>query len=282
MRETLHQGNGLYAGGQYAEAINKYNDALVEQPQAVEPKFNKANSYFRMDDLSEALDLYQDVAAKSKDMTLVAKAKYNLGNCFFQRGTKQRDSDLQKAVDDMKTSITYWRQVLDIDPKNEKAARNIEVARMTIKDILDQIKKQQQDQKNQQNQQDPNQPKDQQQQQQNQQQDPNQPQQSKQQQDPNQTQDPNQAKQGAQPQDPNQNKDQQPSSRARTSSRSRRSSRTLRPRKSSTTSSGRRRNARFSKEDSTNRSRKIGNEGSFHIFYFRGCVGAIRDDGWCG
>ncbi len=203
--ETLRQGNGLYAGGKYAEAINKYNDALVELPQAVEPKFNKANSYYRMDDLGEALDLYQDVAAKSKDMSLVAKAKYNLGNCFFQRGAKQRDSDLQKAVDDMKTSITYWRQVLDIDPKNEKAARNIEVARMTIKDILDQIKKQQE---NQQNQQDPNQPKDQQQQQQNQQQDPNQPQQSKQQQDPNQPQDPNQAKQGAGPQDPNQNKDQ--------------------------------------------------------------------------
>ena len=33
--------------GKYTEAINKYNDALVEQPQAVEPKFNKANGYYR-------------------------------------------------------------------------------------------------------------------------------------------------------------------------------------------------------------------------------------------
>ena len=146
-RETLRQGNRLYGDNQYTEAVNKYNDALVEQPQAVEPKFNKANGYYRMDDLSEAMDLYQEVAADSKDMSLVAKAKYNLGNCFFQRGSKQRDSDLQKALDDMKTSITYWRQVLDIDPKNEKAARNIEVARLTIKDILDQIKKQQEEQK---------------------------------------------------------------------------------------------------------------------------------------
>jgi hypothetical protein len=203
-RETLRQGNGLYGEGKYAEAINKYNDALVEQPQVVEPKFNKANSYFRMDDLGEAVDLFQEVAGKSKDMKLVAKAKYNLGNCLFQRGVKQRDSDLQKAVDDMKTSITYWRQVLELDPKNEKAARNIEVARLTIKDILDQIKKQQDQQK-----QDPNQPK-QQQQQQSQQQDPNQPKQQQpqnQRQDPNQPQDPNQAKQGARPQDPNESKD---------------------------------------------------------------------------
>ncbi|MEN6577511.1 MAG: tetratricopeptide repeat protein [Phycisphaerales bacterium] len=211
-REMLKQGNGLYGDGQYTEAINKYNDALVEQPQAVEPRFNKANSYYRLDDLSEAMDLYQEVAARSKDMNLVAKAKYNLGNAFFQRGAKQPDSDLQKAVEDMKTSITHWRQVLDIDPKNEKAARNIEVARLTIKDILDQIKQQQKDQ---QNQQDPNQPQQgqqQQQQQQNQsqpQQDPNQPQDPNQAKDANQSQDPNQTKKDSTAQEPNQPQDQQ-------------------------------------------------------------------------
>ena len=191
----LGQGNQLYGDGKYTEAINKYNEVLVEQPQALEPKFNKANGYYRLDDLGEAIDLYREVAAESKDMPLVTKAKYNLGNCFFQQGTKQRDSDLQKALEDMKTSITYWRQVLDIDPKNEKAARNIEVARLTIKDILDQLKQQQKDQ-----QQDPNQPN-----QQDQEQQQNQPQP---QQDPNEPQDPNEA-QPNQPQDPNQADDQQ-------------------------------------------------------------------------
>ncbi len=193
-RETLRQGNRLFGDSKYTEAINKYNEALVDQPQALEPKFNKADGYFRMDDLGQAMDLYQEVAAGSKDMLLVARARYNLGNCFFQRGSKQRDSDLQKAVDDMKTSITYWRQVLDIDPKNEKAAKNIEVARLTIKDILDQIKKQQEQQKQQQGQQN-KQDQQKQQQQQGQQ---------------NQSQDPNQAqKKQAQPKDPNQAKDQQ-------------------------------------------------------------------------
>ena len=210
VRETLGQGNGLYGDGQYTEAINKYNEALVEQPQAAEPKFNKANSYFKLDDLGAAMDLYQEVAAQSKDMNLVAKAKYNLGNAFFQRGAKQRDSDLQKAVEDMKTSIAHWRQALDLDPKNEKAARNIEVARLTIKDILDQIKKQQEQQK-----QDPNQPQQDQQQQQNQQQqkqsqqDPNQPQDPNQAKDANPSQDPNQTKKDSASQEPNQPQDQQ-------------------------------------------------------------------------
>ena len=195
-REMLGQGNRFYGDGKYTEAINKYNEVLVERPQVLEPKFNKANGYYRLDDLGEAIDLYREVAAESKDMPLVTKAKYNLGNCFFQQGAKQRDSDLQKALEDMKTSITYWRQVLDIDPKNEKAARNIEVARLTIKDILDQLKQQQKDQ-----QQDPNQPQQQDQEEQNQpQQDPNEPQDPNQPQ-PNQPQDPNEANDQQQPQE---------------------------------------------------------------------------------
>jgi len=205
VRRLTQEGNKLYAAGQHTEAINKYNEALVEQPAAIEPKFNKANSYFRLDDLAEAIDLYQEVAVESKDMPLVAKAKYNLGNCFFQRGAKQRDADLQKALDDMKTSITYWRDVLEIEPQNAKAARNIEVARLTIKDILDQIEKQQEQQNQQQQDQQG------QQQQQDQQQDQ---QQNQNQQDPNQPQDPNQAQGAEQKQDPNQPQDQQPDQQA--------------------------------------------------------------------
>ena len=203
-RVSTSQGNKLYKQGNFNEAINNYDKALLETPGALEPKFNQANSYYRLDDLSKALDLYRQVAAESKDMKVVARAKYNLGNSYFQQGSKQKDSNLQKAIDDMKTAIGSWRGVLDIEPENKKAAKNIEVARLTIKDLLDQLK-------NQQKQQDPNQPQDP-----NRPQDPNQQSQQQQnsQQDPNQSQDQQQQQQAAgqdpnQPQDPNQAKNQQ-------------------------------------------------------------------------
>lgn len=184
-QEFTSRGNRLYEQGEFDEAIKQYDQALIDSPQALEPKFNKANSYYRLDDLEKAMNLYRHVAAESKDMKLVTGAKYNLGNCWFQQGSKQRDSNLQKAIEDMETAIGCWRGVLDIEPENQKAAKNIEVARLTIKDILDQLK----------NQQDPNQP-----------QDPNQSQQQQgQQQSQQQGQDPNQ------PQDPNQQQQQQAS-----------------------------------------------------------------------
>ena len=186
VEDQVHRGNKKYAEGNFNESINEYDQALVDKPDALRPKFNKANSYYRLDDLTKAMDLYREVATKAKDMKLVTKAKYNTGNCYFQRGSKQRDSDLNKALDDMKTSISFWRQVMDIEPENKKAAKNIEVARLTIKDILDQLNKQKQ-------QQDPNQPQDPNQSQQQQQQNKQEQDQMNQQQDPNQPQeqDPN-------------------------------------------------------------------------------------------
>ena len=93
-----------YAGRQSAKEA--YDAALLEKQEAFEPKFNKANSYYRLEDLDKAVDLYREVAAESKDMGLVAKAKYNLGNCFFEKGAKEKDSDLEKALKNFEDSIT--------------------------------------------------------------------------------------------------------------------------------------------------------------------------------
>ena len=201
-RVSTEQGNRLYEQEKFDEAIKQYDQALIESPHALEPKFNKANSYYRLDDLDKAMDLYRQVAAESKDMKLVTGAKYNLGNCRFQQGSKQRDSNLQKAIDDMKAAVEQWRSVLDIEPQNQKAAKNIEVARLTIKDILDQLKNQQQQQ-----QQDPNQP----QQNSNQSQQQQDQQQSQQQQgrDPNQLHDSNQQQQQDSKKDKDQSQQQQ-------------------------------------------------------------------------
>ncbi len=179
---SVRSGNKMYAENNYNQAINHYDQALVESPAAIEPKFDKADSYYRLDDLANAISNFTQVATESRDMKLVEKAKYNLGNCHFQQGSKQKDSDLQKALDEYKTGIGYWRQVLDMDPKNEKAAKNIEVARLIIKDLLDQINKQKKNDANQP--QEPNKPQDpnqQQKQQQNQQQAGSQDKQQKQQ-----------------------------------------------------------------------------------------------------
>ncbi|MBN2021022.1 MAG: tetratricopeptide repeat protein [Sedimentisphaerales bacterium] len=155
--KVVNEGNRLYRQGRFKESLDEYERALTQSPKAVEPEFNKADSYYRLDDLQQAIDLYKVVAAESRDMRLVEKAKYNLGNSYFNQGQKLFDSDLQKALENMQTAVGWWRQTLDINPENENAAKNIEVARLTIKDIIDRINRQKEQQKQQQQQQKQNQ-----------------------------------------------------------------------------------------------------------------------------
>jgi Ca-activated chloride channel homolog len=147
-RQSLRAGNDLYAKKDWQGAAAAYDKAMTDEPLLLVPKFNKGGALYQSGDIAAATDAYKQVAAEAKEMPLVALAKYNLGNCRFKEGIRQKDSDLQKSVDSLKEAVEDWRGTLEIDPKNEKARRNIEVARLVIKDIMDEQKKRQEQQKN--------------------------------------------------------------------------------------------------------------------------------------
>jgi len=150
--DIVVRGNGLYETGQYDEALREYEQMDLEQADDAVLLYNRANCYYKLEDFSEASSLYSKVSTRSKDMDLVARAKYNLGNCHFQRGLKQVDSDLRKALDELTMSVGYYREVRDMDPGDEDAAHNIAVARLVIKDLLDRLKKEQEKQQQEQQQ----------------------------------------------------------------------------------------------------------------------------------
>jgi len=195
-RQLVRRGNDSYASKDWQGALQAYEKAIAQEPGQIIPKFNKANALFRSGDIAGALDQQRQVAAESRDLSLVAKAKYNIGNYLFEEGRRQMDSDLQKSVGSLQSAIENWRAVLELEPQNAKAHKNIEAAKLLLKQILDEQKKRQQNQ-------DPNSAGQQNKQQDNQQQ---QQQQGNQGQDPN---DPNQAGQQNKQQDNQQQQQQQ-------------------------------------------------------------------------
>ena len=146
---SIEKGNQLFREGQFQLALEQYEQAQPEMPDAPVLLYNRANCFYKLEDYDQALNLYQQVSAESKDMRLVARSKYNLGNCHFQQGLKQRDGNPKKAMEELTTAVSFYRQGLDIKPQDEDARHNIAVARLIMKDILDQIKKQQEEEKKQ-------------------------------------------------------------------------------------------------------------------------------------
>ena len=111
-------------------------------PESAPVYFNKGTAYYRQEDYSKAAEAFEQAALKSKTTDLEAKSRYNLGLCSFREAERQKDSDLNKALEACETSIRYFQETLKLKPDFQYAAENIEVVRLTMKSILDAINKQ--------------------------------------------------------------------------------------------------------------------------------------------
>ena len=205
--ELVRQGNQFYRQQNYQKALQQYEQAQPEGSSNPSLQYNRANCLYKLEDYAESINLYREVSAQAKDVQLAAKAKYNLGNCHFQQGIKQRDENPQKALEELADAVKNYRESLDMNPKDDEARRNIAVTRFVMKDIMDQIKKDQEKQKQQQQDKDKDKDKDK-QKQQDQQQD-QQDQQDKQKQEQKQEQDKKQDQQQDKAQDQQEKQEQQ-------------------------------------------------------------------------
>jgi Ca-activated chloride channel homolog len=150
VRDIVQRGLDAYHAENYTAALDAYEEALVSAPESAEIPFNQGAVHYRLENYEEAKKAFEDAAVRTKDLALEARAQYNLGNCAFREGERQRDSDLKKALEHFEASVRHYQRALELDPELPGAAENIEVTRLTIKILLDEIKKQQEEQQKQQ------------------------------------------------------------------------------------------------------------------------------------
>ncbi len=127
LREKVNTGNEHYSKTEYELAINKYKDALLDDPLNERILFNEADALYKMEKYDEALEGYQKILG-SKDLTLASQAHFNIGNVHFKK---------EKLTD----SINAYKKALELNPADYDAKYNLELVRAKLKE---QSEKQQQ------------------------------------------------------------------------------------------------------------------------------------------
>jgi Ca-activated chloride channel homolog len=145
VRGKVIEGNKNYSAEQYDEALNKYRDAQVHDPESALLKFNIGSAEYKKNKFDEALKEFQG-SLSSKDVAMQSQAYYDMGNTLY------RSKKLPE-------SILAYQEALKLNPDDADAKYNLEFVRRQLKNQAD---KQQQNQQNQKQ----NQQQDQQQQQQ--------------------------------------------------------------------------------------------------------------------
>jgi tetratricopeptide (TPR) repeat protein len=122
--------NKLYKEGRIDEALSRWREAQIENPDNDKLHYNIGNGLHDKKDYEGAFKEYEK-SLGSKNSELRSKAYYNIGN------TRYRMGKLPEAIDD-------YKKCLEINPEDEDAKYNIEFIEKKLKE---QPKKEEQQEK---------------------------------------------------------------------------------------------------------------------------------------
>ncbi|KAA3617811.1 MAG: tetratricopeptide repeat protein [Calditrichaeota bacterium] len=120
LREKVNKGNEHYSQSEYELAINKYKDALLDDPLNERILFNEADALYKMEKYDEALEGFQKILG-SKDLNLASQAHFNIGNVHFKQ---------EKLTE----SIYAYKKALELNSSDYDAKYNLELARAKLKE----------------------------------------------------------------------------------------------------------------------------------------------------
>lgn len=152
-RSLMERGNTAFKAGNWESALKSYDEASIDAPESPQIYFNRGATFYRQEDYEKASDAFKLAALKSVEPALESRARYNLGNCSFREAERQRDSDPQKAFKSCEESIKHYQDALNKDREFKKPAENIEIVRIYMKALLDEINKKKEEEQRKQEQQ---------------------------------------------------------------------------------------------------------------------------------
>jgi len=128
----------LDVGGDVSFDVNatEFPEPLTPAAEHNAAVYNFAVGLYRDGDYLAAANAFAR-AASDDDRSLAAKARFNLGNCFYAQALRHLEAgdDPATAVNELQTAIMHYRSVLRLAPDDEDARVNLELATR----ILDQL-----------------------------------------------------------------------------------------------------------------------------------------------
>jgi Ca-activated chloride channel family protein len=123
----VEQGNALMKSGNAEEALKHYDKAAAALPGDAGVHFDRGAALYALSRFDEAGEEFLH-ATEAKDGALKASAFYNLGNAFFKK-------------EKFKEAVEAYKRTLALDPRDERAKWNLEIALRKQKDQEDKKKK---------------------------------------------------------------------------------------------------------------------------------------------
>lgn len=141
--KAVQRGNEFYEAGEYDAAGLNYATASEALPEAAEIFFNQGNVLYKQRKFLQALAHYTN-ALQSVNGVLESRVKYNLGNVEYRRALIAMSTP-QDSMLLLRSAITYYRDSLAVDPQQQNARYNLELAHRLLRQLYDELQEDQRD-----------------------------------------------------------------------------------------------------------------------------------------
>lgn len=145
-RGLISKGNKFYKSGNYDDSLKMYKKAVDKVPLSEIANFNEAAALYKKEQYDQAIDSLSKILGL-KSAKLEPEVNYNIGNCKYMKSLKEEDSNLSGAIDLLEESIGYYERTLQLDPKDEDAKHNIDIAKKRLEELKKKLSQQQQSSK---------------------------------------------------------------------------------------------------------------------------------------
>ena len=133
--QVNNSGHEAYLGGDYASALEAYQDAQLHAPESGEPYYNSGNALYRTGVYEEALQGY-DESLRRAGGELRSRGFFNRGNAAFQQ-------------ENYPDAVEAYEEVLRMNPDDLDAKHNLELALRRMSSEDEQQQEEQQDEQDQ-------------------------------------------------------------------------------------------------------------------------------------
>lgn len=148
-RDRIADGNRLFKQGKFDDAIGKYGEALVDDPDSPLLNFNMGDANYKAGKYAEALASYARVRGDD-DAPRAAKTAYNTGNAQYRLGAAAEAEKPQDALAAYAAALAAYRRALGADPTDQDIKFNYEFVSKKIEDLKKKLEEQKQQQEQQQ------------------------------------------------------------------------------------------------------------------------------------
>ncbi|MBF0343814.1 MAG: VWA domain-containing protein [Nitrospirae bacterium] len=144
---VIREGDQSYRQGNYTAALEKYTQALKDDPDSDVLNYRTGLAYYRKEDFPKAAEHFTK-SLVSKALSVEMRANYNIGNSKFMAAKKIEQADPSGALSHYKEALQYFKRAIELNEKDMDAKTNYELTDKKIQQMLEKSKKQPQQDKN--------------------------------------------------------------------------------------------------------------------------------------